>query len=219
VERIHNPRFCIFKPFQTSIRNVFVRLSEIELISSAPEQMIRLLAALLVLSATLVDAYKVPAGAPALLHARTRQTARFGTVVMEDIDLASTATAAIDNIMAMCPDDVDPPTAAMADLKSAVSSGDTMEIGNKMYLLLIEQCLNYDIMDGKMQKTVVDYSNLEDEEVMKKMTYIYTYGISMFKKGLVAEDALKDAVLNRLAAKVGKDGPGFDQWLAIPAVQ
>ena len=70
-----------------------------------------------------------------------------------------------------------------------------------------------------MQKTKVDFGNLEDEEVMKKMTYIYTYGISMFKKGLIEEEALKDAVLNRLAAKVGKDGPGFDQWLAIPAVQ
>lgn len=60
--------------------------------------------------------------------------------MQEDIDLASTATAAIDNIMAMCPDDVEPPAAAMADLKSAVSDGDAMAIGDKMYLLLIDQC-------------------------------------------------------------------------------
>jgi predicted DsbA family dithiol-disulfide isomerase len=41
----------------------------------------------------------------------------------------------------------------------------------------------------------------------------------MFKKNYIAEDALKDAVLNKVANRVGMDGPAFDQWLAIPAVQ
>ena len=41
----------------------------------------------------------------------------------------------------------------------------------------------------------------------------------MFKKGYVGEEALKDIVLNKVASKVGMDGPAFDQWLEIPAVQ
>ena len=40
----------------------------------------------------------------------------------------------------------------------------------------------------------------------------------MFKRGYISEDALKDAVLNKVAAKVGMDGPSFDKWLEIPAV-
>ena len=53
----------------------------------------------------------------------------------------------------------------------------------------------------------------------EKLAYIYTYGISMFKRGYISQDALKDAVLNNVASRVGMDGPAFDQWLEIPAVQ
>ena len=35
----------------------------------------------------------------------------------------------------------------------------------------------------------------------------------------ILEDALKDAILNKVAAKVGMDGPEFDKWLEIPAVE
>ena len=38
---------------------------------------------------------------------------------------------------------------------------------------------------------------------------------------LLAEDRddLKDAVLNKVAGRVGMDGPAFDKWLQMPAVQ
>ena len=59
----------------------------------------------------------------------------------------------------------------------------------------------------------------DDPKVKEKLAYIYTYGISMFKRGYISQDALKDAVLNNVASRVGMDGPAFDQWLEIPAVQ
>jgi len=133
-------------------------------------------------------------------------------------DMAETAMAAIDNIMRMCPDDMDPP-ASMRDLKQAIGVGDSLEIGEKMYWVLIENTLEYDIIDGMMQKVEIDFSKTEDPKVQEKMGYIYQYGISMFKRNLISEDALKDAVLGKLCARVGMDGPAFDKWLAVPAVQ
>ena len=41
----------------------------------------------------------------------------------------------------------------------------------------------------------------------------------MFQRGFIAEDKLKDLVLNKVAARVGMDGPSLDKWLNIPAVQ
>ena len=37
--------------------------------------------------------------------------------------------------------------------------------------------------------------------------------------GYIKEDDLKDAVLNKVAGRVGMDGPAFDKWLQMPAVQ
>ena len=124
----------------------------------------------------------------------------------------------MDSIMGALGDGVDPPK-AMLGVKQAVSGGDPLEIGAALYLLLTEQALDYDIEDGKMQPTKVDFSNTEDMKVKEKMAYCYTYGINMFKRGFISEDALKDAVLNKVASRVGMDGPAFDKWLAIPAVE
>lgn len=151
------------------------------------------------------------------MHVRHTSTA----VRMEEAaapDLADTATAAIDSIMRMLSDEAEPPKSLLA-VKNAVSDGDAMGIGEALYLLLVEQALDYDMVEGQMVPTVVDYSNTDDEKVREKMAYIYQYGISMFKRGYIGQDALKDAVLNKIAARVNMDGPGFDQWLAIPAVE
>ena len=58
----------------------------------------------------------------------------------------------------------------------------------------------------------------EDEEVRKKLAYIYSYGITMFKKGYIDGEVLKEAVLTKIAARVGLDGAGLDQYLSMPAV-
>ena len=62
-----------------------------------------------------------------------------------------------------------------------------------------------------MVPTKVDYGNTDDPKVMEKMSYIYGYRISMFKRGYIKEDDLKDAVLNKVAGRVGMDGPAFRQ--------
>ena len=112
---------------------------------------------------------------------------------------------------------VEPPK-TLVGLKQAVAGGEPLAIGEAMYLMLAEQTLDYDMKDGKMVPTVVDYKKTDDEKVKEKMTYIYTYGIGMFKKGFLSEEALRDAVLNKIANRVGMDGASFDKWLEIPPV-
>ena len=38
--------------------------------------------------------------------------------------------------------------------------------------------------------TELDYSDKEDEKVKKKLQYIYSYGITMFQRGLIEGDAV-----------------------------
>lgn len=39
----------------------------------------------------------------------------------------------------------------------------------------------------------------------------------MFKRGLITQEPLMKIVEEDIAKRVGLDGPGLDQWLAIPA--
>ena len=133
-------------------------------------------------------------------------------------NLGETATAAMDSIMQMLSDEAEPPKNLIA-VKNAVSGGDALAIGEALYLLLAEQALDYDMKDGMMYPTAVDYSNTDDEKVREKMAYIYQYGISMLKRGYISQDALMDAVLTKIASRVGMTGEQFDQWLAIPKVE
>ena len=61
------------------------------------------------------------------------------------------------------------PPKGMLPLKAAVAEGEPLGIGAAMYELLIEQCLDFDMKDNMMQKTAVDYANLEDPKVREKM--------------------------------------------------
>ena len=54
--------------------------------------------------------------------------------------------------------------------------------------------------------------------VMEKLSYIYRYGITMFQRGMLAEEPLKEIVLTKIASRVGMNGEEFDQWLQVPAV-
>jgi len=138
-------------------------------------------------------------------------------VRMQEVNLGETATAAIDNVLGMLGEDTEPPKGLVA-VKAAVADGEKLKIGNAMYLLLVEQCLDYDVTEeGVMVPTVMDYSKTDDPKVREKMQYIYTYGISMFKKEFISQEDLMDAVLTKVASRVGMDGPAFDKWLEMPA--
>ena len=136
------------------------------------------------------------------------------------INLAESATGAIDSIMGMLSDDAEPPK-ELITVKTAVQEGEPMAIGAALYGLLVEQALDYDMKEGTMVTTSVDWANVDtaDDKVREKMAYIYTYGINMFKRGYISEDSLKDAILNKVACRVGMDGPTFDKWLDIPKVE
>ena len=143
------------------------------------------------------------------------------TLVMEDtpkeVNVAEQATAAIDSVMGMLGDDMDPPK-SLATLKGAIQEGDKLKIGSAMYAVLVEQCLDYEVVDGKLvQPSKLDFKDLESEELKKKMSYVYAYGINMYKMGYIGEEPLKEAII-KIAGRVEMDGPQFDKWLEMPAV-
>jgi len=132
---------------------------------------------------------------------------------------AEMATAAIDQLLRMLPDDTDPP-ATLLPLKSAISDGDDPAIIAALYAVMIDQTLDFDVSDeGMLVQTVADYSKYEsDPAVREKMSYIYSYGITMYQRGMIGEQPLKDLVESKIASRVGLDGAGLDQWLSVPAV-
>lgn len=113
----------------------------------------------LCLSLALCASYRVP-----LLRAAhlSRSRALLAQEEAPNVDLAETATAAIDSLMSALSPDVEPPQALMP-LKAAIQGGDQAEIGKGLYLLVVENALDYDVSDGKViVKSDVDYGNLED---------------------------------------------------------
>ena len=60
------------------------------------------------------------------------------------VNMVETATASIDRILQMLGPDMEPPSALMP-LKQACTDGDEMAIGAKLYDLLIQQCLDYEV--------------------------------------------------------------------------
>jgi len=133
-------------------------------------------------------------------------------------NVAEAAQTSIDNVLQMLSPDVEPPK-SMLPLKEAISGGDTLVIGAALYDMLIEQTLDYDVTEEKkMVASTRDYSKTDDPLVKEKIGYVYTYGINMLKRGLIAEDAVRDIVVGKICSRVGMDGAELDQWLQIPAV-
>ena len=174
---------------------------------------------LLLVTMALAHGYHV---VPSLRTRATMTKPAVSVRMADDNNLADMAMAAIDNVLRMC-QECDPPK-ALIGVKNALEEGEQLAIGNAMYLLLVEQCLDFDPVEDpqaeypQLQPTTTDWKNLEDPKVKEKLGYVYNYGIGMFQKGMISEDALKDAVLSKVAARVDMDGPAFDQWLQIPAV-
>merc|ERR1712113_465135 len=119
--------------------------------------------------------------------------------------MADMATAAMDQLLRMLPEGMDPPESLLT-LKSAISEAGDGTITEALYAVMIDQTLDYDVTaEGMLAETKADYSNHEtDPLVREKVSYIYSYGITMFKRG-------------KIDARVGLDGAGLDKWLAIPS--
>jgi len=134
--------------------------------------------------------------------------------------IADLAAQAIDQMMSILQEGVQPPP-SMMQLKQSLNDGDEHAMKTNIYLLLVDQSLDYDTVEEgdlvSMVPTTVDYYNTEDPRVKDKMRYVYSYGISMFKRGMIDGEHLKSIVLEKLAGRIGMDGPTFDQYLEMPA--
>ena len=174
---------------------------------------------LLVAALATAHAFHVPLPRASASVRRASGSMRRATVVVaEEQDMAEMATAAIDTLMGMLGDDTAPPK-TLVPLKQAIQSGEGDAISKELYCVLVEQTLDYDVEDSKLVPTSVDYKNLTDPKVREKCSYIYSYGITMFKRDMIAGEVLKEIVLECIAGRIGMSGEEFDQWLDIPKVE
>ena len=131
--------------------------------------------------------------------------------------MVEVANNACDQLIAILGDETEPPS-SLLDLKEAISGGDQGDIAQKLYLTMVQQSLDYDTIDGKLQPTNVNYSDKESPELKDKVSYIYLYGITMYKRGLLPGEWLQGVVVDQIASRVGMTGEQLDKWLNIPAV-
>ena len=112
------------------------------------------------------------------------------------------------------------PPASLIALKDAIGEGELSGVRVAQFVLLVDQTLEYELNPetSTVSSSTLEYDNTEDEALVTKMRYLYTYGIKMFMAGLVTQEQLQAVVLNKLASRVNMDGAAFDQWLEVPAV-
>merc|ERR1712196_406016 len=111
---------------------------------------------------------------------------------------------------------VDPPD-SLLQLKEAIYERDNAKITENLYMLLIDQQLNYDMnAEDKLVPTKLDFSKKEDATVFQKINYVYSYGINMLKRGMIDREPLTRIVEEKIAKKVGMDGKALDEWLSMP---
>ena len=105
-------------------------------------------------------------------------------------------------------------------LKDAVGEGELAAVRIAQYVLLIDQTLDYELdpETSKVSASALDLSKTDDEVVVTKMRYLYTYGIKMYMAEMVTQDQLQAVVLEKLASRVNMDGAALDKWLEVPAV-
>ena len=115
--------------------------------------------------------------------------------------------------------DLTPPPSLMA-LKDAIGEGELAAVRVAQYVLLIDQTLDYDLDEAtsKVSVLTLDFTKTDDEVLVTKMRYLYTYGIKMYMAEMVTQDELQAVVLEKLASRVNMDGAALDQWLEVPAV-
>eukprot|EP00965_Chrysotila_dentata_P228899 6196868-Pleurochrysis_carterae.AAC.1 len=90
------------------------------------------------------------------------------------VDIAESASRAIDTLVGMLDDGVSPPPSLLA-LKQAIESGESETIAKALYELLVEQTLDFDMSEErKLVETKVDYSQTDNALVREKMLYVYT---------------------------------------------
>ena len=149
---------------------------------------------------------------------------RSGAVVLDAADDAQAqeqAASAMDQMLNLL-GDLEPPE-ALRELKFAMmDDADAAKIRALLYKCVIVQQLDYNLVEEdppRLEKAAFDFKNREDDELIGRMQYVYSYGIKMFQAGMISEADLKPIVLEELCGRVGMTGEELDQWLAMPAAK
>mmetsp|Transcript_53166 Transcript_53166/g.112989 ORF Transcript_53166/g.112989 Transcript_53166/m.112989 type:complete len:214 (+) Transcript_53166:123-764(+) len=131
--------------------------------------------------------------------------------------MEESATQFIADLSTRLGDGVDPPP-EMEALREARDSpdGDERTLALKIYELMIEQGMTYDVdpETGRLTPTQFDVkNNLDVPEVKSEFKHLYSYGMELIKRGLIELDTCKDIVKTRLIDRTGLSPEEFDKWL------
>lgn len=131
-----------------------------------------------------------------------------------ELNITEAALSAVSHVMSSLPDGAEPPS-EIPSLNQAIEGGERSAIGSALYQLVLKQAVDFDMNDGKMVPTVVDFTNKDDKKLKEKLSYAYRYGVKMASQGYFGIDVLTDIVVNKLASRIGLDGPAFEAWLGV----
>lgn len=130
--------------------------------------------------------------------------------------LEDSATKFILDLEARLADGVAPPPELEALRKARDDDSDEKTLALKIYELMIEQGMCYDIdaETGKLSPTQFDIkNNLDIPEVKQEFAHLYQYGMQLISRDLLDVDVAKECVKTRLIERTGKTPEEFDSWL------
>jgi len=130
--------------------------------------------------------------------------------------LEESATQFIADLSTRLGDGVDPPPEMEALKKARDEGSDENTLATKIYELMIEQGMLYDIdaETGRLTPTQFDIkANLDIPEVKSEFKHLYEYGMELIKRGLIELDTCKGIVEKRLIDRTGLSPEEFDKWL------
>ena len=112
---------------------------------------------------------------------------------------------------------VDPPS-SLAKLEEMYKAKDVQAMYLGIYEVTIEGEFMYQVNEETKKLEPLgelDWTNLEDETVKAKMSYLYSMGIRMLGNASPEmQERIKQLVLDKLVGRVGlEDGKAFDDWL------
>mmetsp|Transcript_27401 Transcript_27401/g.55980 ORF Transcript_27401/g.55980 Transcript_27401/m.55980 type:complete len:215 (+) Transcript_27401:166-810(+) len=131
--------------------------------------------------------------------------------------LEDSATTFIADITARLGEGVEPPPELEA-LQAArdEEGGDAPTLALKIYELMIEQGMRYDVDpdNGKLTPTQFDIkNNLDIPEVKAEFDHLYKYGMELIRRGMLDIDVAKETVKEKLIKRTGLTPEEFDEWL------
>eukprot|EP00980_Cylindrotheca_fusiformis_P003272 scaffold738_cov124-Cylindrotheca_fusiformis.AAC.11 len=133
-----------------------------------------------------------------------------------DEKVAQSADETIETISKALGEGVEEPPELEALRKARKSGAKTNELALRIYELMIERGMLYDEEPETGTLTPTEFNikeNLDVPEVRDEFSHLYKYGMVMMRQGLVSEDEVKTAVLERLIKRTGLEPEEFDKWL------